>query len=347
MMPALSLPARRLAWSLAATVAVLVAAAVHTMMALEGPRAAETWAVNPILRLEEAADVDLLSLSANDPDDPYCREVLTPSDAQVAQGLLYQIHDTVRRELQPIPWEVELREGEVLHRRLVSGPEAPFRDVWRPESPLRRYLNTLIQFLAEHRDHEPAHFQVHVLDIPIPNAFATVGGYIYVTTGLLESGLVRNEAQLVGVLAHEMGHIDLRHGAFFLDAIEQFDLDPGDQLRAESVAVARLLSSIYSQQLEDEADRYAYTRLIRIGYSPFQWEDLFVALAEEEARQQRRERRASRDRTRAVSIHDSHPEARLRACRVRQLVQAMPPAERSYRGERNLRERIPAIQRIF
>lgn len=320
---------------------------VHTLLTVAGPSQPETWTIEPTLDLTQATDVDLLAVSALDPDDPYCRAFLDPDDTAIAQGMLFQIHDTMRRGLEPIPWEAEVREGDALHSRLVSGPGAPLRSVWRPQSADRRYLNALVQDIAALRDHAPAQFQVHVLDVPAPNAFATVGGHIYVTTGLMESGIVRNEAQLVGILAHEIGHIDLRHGAFFLDAIAQFDLDPGERLRAEAVGVARALSSVYSQQLEDEADRYAYLRLIRMGYSPFQWEDLYVALAEYEARELRRAgREAPGASERARRGADSHPPAQMRACRVRQLVRAMPPPERTYRGTSNFEDRIPASQQV-
>lgn len=336
-----SFTGRGLAVAIALALLLIGAAVFHTVRNVDGPVRPEHQNLEPLLDLTHATDVDLRSVSAASPEDPYCRQYLSHDDSAVAQGLLFQVHDTMRRNLDPIPWEAEVREGDALHQRLVAGLDAPLRPVWRPQSPDRRYLNALVQDIAALREHEPARFQVHVIDLPTPNAFATVGGYIYVTTGLMNSGIVVNEAQLVGILAHEMGHIDLRHGAFFLDAIEQFELDPGDQLRAEAVGVARLLTSVYSQQLEDEADRYAYLRLIRMGYSPFQWEDLYMALAEYEAREMRRQG-AGRSRDSA----STHPPTRQRACRVRQLVHAIPPPERTYRGSSNFEDRLPASQQV-
>jgi predicted Zn-dependent protease len=58
-----------------------------------------------------------------------------------------------------------------------------------------------------HRPHLNYHFAV--LDIPVINAFAAPGGYIYVTRGIL--ALFKNEAELATVLGHELGHVNHRH----------------------------------------------------------------------------------------------------------------------------------------
>ncbi|MCF8467083.1 MAG: M48 family metalloprotease [Sneathiella sp.] len=50
-----------------------------------------------------------------------------------------------------------------------------------------------------------------ILNTPVINAFALLGGYVYITRGLL--ALANNEAQVAGVLAHEIGHVTARHGA--------------------------------------------------------------------------------------------------------------------------------------
>jgi len=52
-------------------------------------------------------------------------------------------------------------------------------------------------------------YHVKVVDSPIVNAFAVPGGYIYLTRGILAQ--FNNEAELIGVLAHEMGHVAARH----------------------------------------------------------------------------------------------------------------------------------------
>ncbi|NLA49797.1 MAG: M48 family metalloprotease, partial [Bacteroidales bacterium] len=52
-------------------------------------------------------------------------------------------------------------------------------------------------------------YHIKVVDSPVVNAFAVPGGYIYFTRGILAQ--LNSEAELMGVLAHEMGHITARH----------------------------------------------------------------------------------------------------------------------------------------
>ena len=54
-------------------------------------------------------------------------------------------------------------------------------------------------------------YQFRILDSPVINAFAVPGGYIYVTRGILP--YLNNEAELAGVLGHEIGHVTARHSA--------------------------------------------------------------------------------------------------------------------------------------
>ena len=76
---------------------------------------------------------------------------------------------------------------------------------------LQRYVEGIAMRLARasERPNLPWHFAV--VDEPAINAFALPGGYIYVTRGILP--FLRNEAELAGVLGHEIGHVTARHSA--------------------------------------------------------------------------------------------------------------------------------------
>lgn len=65
-----------------------------------------------------------------------------------------------------------------------------------------------LAFVSEMRD---LPWRFTVLNSPVVNAFALPGGYVYITRGLL--ALANNEAEVAGVLAHEIGHVTARHGA--------------------------------------------------------------------------------------------------------------------------------------
>ncbi len=74
---------------------------------------------------------------------------------------------------------------------------------------LTQYMNRVGRYLAAGSDRPGITWTFVVLDSPEPNAFSAPGGYVFITTGLLK--LTDNEAQLAGVLGHEVGHITGKH----------------------------------------------------------------------------------------------------------------------------------------
>ncbi len=99
------------------------------------------------------------------------------------------------------------------------------------------------------------------------NAFATPGGYIYVYTGLIK--FLDNEAQLAGVLGHEIGHSDLRHStrqmtkSYGLSVLLEASL--GNQQAIKDVA-GGLLSLKFSRNHETEADEFSVMCMCRTDY---------------------------------------------------------------------------------
>lgn len=74
-------------------------------------------------------------------------------------------------------------------------------------------LNNFVQKIGDDMgliSHRPnLKYHIKVVDSPVVNAFAVPGGYIYLTRGILAQ--FNNEAELVGVIGHEMGHVTARH----------------------------------------------------------------------------------------------------------------------------------------
>ena len=77
------------------------------------------------------------------------------------------------------------------------------------DAELQAYVHRLGMQLAEASERPELPWSFKVVDDPTPNAFAAPGGYIYITRGLL--ALMHNEAELVSVLGHEIGHVTARH----------------------------------------------------------------------------------------------------------------------------------------
>lgn len=88
------------------------------------------------------------------------------------------------------------------------------------DSEVQNYLLTLGQKLATRANltHNPYSYSFTVVDVPMVNAFALPAGPIFVTTPLLK--MVETEAELAGVLGHEIGHVQARHAAKKIQELE-------------------------------------------------------------------------------------------------------------------------------
>lgn len=125
-------------------------------------------------------------------------------------------------------------------------------------------------------------YQFHLLaDDQTINAFALPGGQVFITMGLLKN--LKSEAELAGVLAHEVGHVVGRHSAEQVDkrqltqgltgaaAIAAYDPDhPGSSAaRAAAAAmIAKLVSLRFSRNDELAADDFAVKFTPQAGYNP-------------------------------------------------------------------------------
>ena len=105
-----------------------------------------------------------------------------------------------------MPPEEERRVGTQEHPKLVKAFGGLYDD---PE--LQRYVASLGRLLQLTSEQPEPPFTFVVLDSPEVNAFALPGGYVHVTRGLM--ALANDEAELAGVIAHEIGHVTARHSA--------------------------------------------------------------------------------------------------------------------------------------
>ncbi|MBK7861936.1 MAG: M48 family metalloprotease [Archangiaceae bacterium] len=125
------------------------------------------------------------------------------------------------------------------------------------------------------RDRANVPWKLFVIDDPkTANAFATPGGRIYVYTGLLLTA--RNEAEIAGVLGHEMGHVVARHTARQLVATKGIELAVGMALGREPNQIAALTAALagkgtmlaYGREMEREADTYGVKYASAANYNP-------------------------------------------------------------------------------
>ncbi len=143
--------------------------------------------------------------------------------------------------------------------------------------PLQLYVNQIGQALvANLSDREFDRYFFKIVDSSEINAFALPGGYIYVTRGIL--GLLNSEAELAGVLGHEIGHVIQHHGAKqVLRAIGAQILSIGAALAAPEHAgelllvtsqMFNLINLGYGKDAEMESDAHGILSVHQAGYDP-------------------------------------------------------------------------------
>jgi predicted Zn-dependent protease len=136
---------------------------------------------------------------------------------------------------------------------------------------LQAYVSSLGKLLVATSETPDKSFTFTVLDSPVVNAFALPGGYVYITRGLM--ALADNEAEVAGVLAHEIGHVTARHAAErYGDSMAATALNIGAALLLGGPAaqatsgLSQLVLRGFSREQEYEADLLGVRYLSRSGH---------------------------------------------------------------------------------
>ncbi len=174
-----------------------------------------------------------------------------------------------KKELALVSESQEIALGQGSHSEILK----QFGQV--EDESLQQYFNNLGQRMAaiSHRPDLPWHFTV--LNDPVVNAFAVPGGFIYFTRGIL--AFMNNEAELAGVLGHEIGHVTARHSVSQISRSQLFGLGLGagsvispsfGRLGQLAQAGLGLLFLKYGRDDERESDQLGLEYMYRLGYDP-------------------------------------------------------------------------------
>jgi len=137
------------------------------------------------------------------------------------------------------------------------------------DESVTKYVNLVGLALARKAQRKDVRWRFAVLNSKAVNAFSTPGGYVFITKGLFK--LCKDEAELAGVLAHEIEHVDRNHG---INAVKlKFAADGITELTEKnSKLVTEILAGIfqngYSRDKELEADKYGVLLAANVGYDP-------------------------------------------------------------------------------
>lgn len=161
------------------------------------------------------------------------------------------------------------------------------------DAALQGYVKGIARPLAQVSHRPTLDWQFQVMDSPVVNAFAAPGGYVFITRGLLAA--VNDEAELAGVLAHEIGHVTARHSArqYSQSLLAGFGVQLGTAL-AGSYGQALgpllevgtgLLFLKYSRDDERQADALGVEYATKAGFDANRMADFFTTLQRQEALQ--------------------------------------------------------------
>jgi hypothetical protein len=184
---------------------------------------------------------------------------------------------------------------------------------------LDRYLNKIVSALAARAPGARYPYAIKAVNASAINAFALPGGPMYVNRGLVEAA--RSEAELAGVLAHEMSHVALRHGTHQASKayLAQAGLGVlGGLLGKNGGNTAQIVNAVgglglnavflkFGRDAEYQADQLGAEIMAGAGYNPVAMADFFELLRGEQ----------DRDPGKLERFFSSHPPSADREARIR------------------------------
>jgi predicted Zn-dependent protease len=269
---------------------------------------------------------------------------------QARKSLLLTLVVTTLAAAQGLP---KLKPGFNLYSKAqdVELGQAAAQEIGRQYQPVRdaqlsAYINRIGQKLAAQPQADSASFPYSftlVYDKSV-NAFALPGGPTFVHTGLIQDA--ENEAQLAGVLAHEISHVALRHGTNQASKAMGLQLLAGlagasmggqgllGQLAQSGIAFgANSVLLKYSRDAEKQADLLGAQIMAGAGYNPIEMARFFEKLEAESG-------------NRGVQFFSSHPNPGNRVKEVEAIIPYLPRT--NYTGDsgafRSIRERVVALK---
>lgn len=238
---------------------------------------------------------------------------LLGASALVSPALLHAVEPHIVDK----PYNTLTEEEEIaLGRKFSAEYEKKVEIMHNPV--IDAYLNNIIHKLgnASQRPHWP--YQVQVVNSAVVNACAIPGGFLYLQRGLLE--YVEDENEMVGAMAHEVGHVVARHttNQLVLNFLAKnlYDRVKKNVLLNNDV-IARVIEALggpvvllaelkYSRQAESEADMLGFYEMLRAGWHPNGLLKFFTRMEQNE-----------RGRTPFDVMLSDHPSSADRAAAIR------------------------------
>src|SRR5512141_1404514 len=198
---------------------------------------------------------------------------------------------------------------------------------------VQAYVDEIGQRIAAKSDRPDLKYTFTVLDSDVINAWASPGGYVYITRGIM--AYLNSEAELVAVLGHEVGHVTARHiarrqagatAAGIGAAVVGVLTGSGDLANMANMAGSALVSS-YSRDQELEADALGAKYLDRLGYDPKAIVEVVRFLQNQDQLEIKMAREEGREPHVAHGVFASHPDNEKRMQQAQELAGKMATGE--------------------
>ena len=196
-----------------------------------------------------------------------------PAHAQFNFNRLLDAAKNVGKATSEIGEKEEIEIGQDMAARLLGAAPLMVNDT------VQHYVNNVGRWLASQTERPDLPWHFGVLEAPQLNAFATPGGHIFITRGLFER--MKNEAELAGVLAHEIGHVLKKHHLKAMQKGARMELAGAavstlarqDRNTANREKLLNAGTELYSRGLDKsdelEADRLGVVIAARGGYDAY------------------------------------------------------------------------------
>ena len=182
------------------------------------------------------------------------------------------------------------------------------------DAAIHKYVTLVGTVLAQESERPKLNWTFIVLDTDGVNAFASPGGIVHITRGAL--GLIQNEAELAGVLGHEIGHVAHKHTVNAIRKNKAVQLGTNETLSDRAPFLDKIANKAYEMVLENkfdlgdemDADKQGVALAEKAGYAP-------GALGEFLARLDDR----NKDQPASNGLFASHPDTKARIDAIRKL----------------------------
>jgi predicted Zn-dependent protease len=194
-----------------------------------------------------------------------------PSSASATAG------ETTAAASEPeFNWKNPSKEEEIALGREIAGNLLGAAPLVK-DAALQKYVNSVGRWVASQSERPDLPWRFGVIESEDINAFAAPGGYIMLTKGLYRK--LTNEAQLAGVLGHEIGHVVKKHQLKVLQKQQLLNMGAGflsskyakdNQLVSKAIGTgAEISARSLDKSAEYEADRLGLSYAARAGYEPY------------------------------------------------------------------------------